>query len=71
VRRALDHGLKVNTGGLTPTLQWGTASPLARIGFSRLVNADVTLQVVRQGQLVTAENGFVDMTKTLQTADVN
>jgi len=71
VRRALDDGLKVNTGGLTPTLQWGTASPLARIGFSRLVNADVTLQVVRQGQLVAAQKGFFDMTKILQTADVN
>ncbi|MFF4502864.1 ABC transporter substrate-binding protein [Streptomyces sp. NPDC001401] len=71
VRKALDDGLKVTTGGLTPTLQWSSESPLAAIGFSRLVNADVTLQVVRQGQLVAAKKGFVDATKTLQTADVN
>ncbi|MEU6253130.1 ABC transporter substrate-binding protein [Streptomyces sp. NPDC047043] len=71
VRKALDDGLKVNTGALTPTLQWGSESRLAGIGFSRLVNADVTLQVVRQGQLVAAQKGFVDMTKTLQSADVN
>jgi ABC-type branched-subunit amino acid transport system substrate-binding protein len=71
VRRALDDGLKVTTGGLTPTLQWSSESPLAAIGFSRMVNADVTLQVVRQGQLVAAKKGFVDATKTLESADVN
>ncbi|MCX5421625.1 ABC transporter substrate-binding protein [Streptomyces sp. NBC_00078] len=72
VRRALDDGLKVSTGGLTPALQWSSDGPLASIGFSRLVNADVTLQVVRQGQLVAAtRKGFEDATRTLQTADVN
>ena len=71
VRKALDDGLRVDTGGLTPTLQWSAESPLAAIGFSRLVNADVTLQVVRQGQLVAADKGFVDVTRTLQSADVN
>ncbi|MFF4254216.1 ABC transporter substrate-binding protein [Streptomyces sp. NPDC001663] len=71
VRKALDDGLKVDTGGLTPTLHWGSEGRLAGIGFSRLVNADVTLQVVRQGQLVAAQEGFVDMTKTLESADVN
>jgi hypothetical protein len=71
VRKSLDDGLKVTTGGLTPTLRWSAESPLAAIGFSRLVNADVTLQVVRQGQLVAAKNGFVDATKTLENADVN
>lgn len=71
VRKALDDGLKVTTGGLTPTLRWSAESPLAAIGFSRMVNADVTLQVVRQGQLVAANKGFVDATKTLETADVN
>lgn len=71
VRKALDDGLKVDTGGLTPTLHWGSEGRLAGIGFSRLVNADVTLQVVRQGQLVAAQKGFVDMTKTLESADVN
>jgi hypothetical protein len=71
VRKALDDGLKVKTGGLTPTLQWASESPLAAIGFSRMVNANVTLQVVRQGQLVAAQKGFVDATKTLEHADVN
>ncbi|MCD9878313.1 ABC transporter substrate-binding protein [Streptomyces guryensis] len=71
VRKALDDGLKVTTGGLTPTLRWSAESPLAAIGFSRMVNADVTLQVVRQGQLVAAKKGFVDATKTLESADVN
>ncbi|MGW2568577.1 ABC transporter substrate-binding protein [Streptomyces sp. NPDC001537] len=71
VRKALDEGLKVDTGGLTPTLQWSSEGPLAGIGLSRVVNADVTLQVVRQGQLVAADKGFVDVTKTLQSANVN
>ncbi|WP_405871739.1 ABC transporter substrate-binding protein [Streptomyces sp. NBC_00005] len=71
VRKALDDGLKVTTGGLTPTLQWSSDGSLATIGFSRLVNANVTLQVVRQGQLVAAKKGFVDATKTLENADVN
>jgi len=71
VRKALDDGLKVTTGGLTPTLQWASESPLATIGFNRLVNAYVTLQVVRQGQLVAVKKEFEDATKTLETADVN
>ncbi|MDH6218318.1 ABC transporter substrate-binding protein [Streptomyces pseudovenezuelae] len=71
VRRALNNGLKVETGGLTPTLKWGFQGKLATIGFSRMVNADVTLQVVRKGRLVAARKGFLDVTKTLQTAEVN
>ncbi|MFF8972322.1 ABC transporter substrate-binding protein [Streptomyces sp. NPDC014995] len=71
VRRALDDGLKVTTGGLTPTLRWEFSDKLASIGFPRLVNADVTLQTVRQGRLAAARNGFVDMTRTLENADVD
>jgi ABC-type branched-subunit amino acid transport system substrate-binding protein len=71
VRHALDKGLKVSTGGLTPTLQWNFQDKLASVGLPRLVNTNVTLQVVRQGRLVSARKGFVDMTKTLQDADVN
>ncbi|MFI6657433.1 ABC transporter substrate-binding protein [Streptomyces sp. NPDC050523] len=71
VRKALDDGLKVTTGGLTPTLHWADESRLAAIGFPRLVNADVTLQVVRQGQLVAADKGFVNATGTLEGADVH
>jgi ABC-type branched-subunit amino acid transport system substrate-binding protein len=71
VTRALNGGLEVGTGGLTPTLQWKFQDKLASVGFPRLVNANVTLQVVRQGRLVSARKGFVDMTKTLRDADVN
>jgi hypothetical protein len=71
VRKTLDDGLKISTGGLTPTLSWATESPLAAIGFPRLVNADLTLQMVRQGRLVAADKGFVNVTRTLEGADVN
>ncbi|WP_030595526.1 ABC transporter substrate-binding protein [Streptomyces fulvoviolaceus] len=71
VRRALNDGLEIKTGGLTPTLRWDFQADLASVGFPRLVNADVTLQVVRQGRLVAARKGFTDVTKTLQTAEVN
>lgn len=71
VRGALDNGLKVTTGGLTPTLRWEFTDQLASIGFPRLVNADVTLQAVQKGRLVSAKKGFVDVTKTLEKADVD
>ncbi|MBY8339865.1 ABC transporter substrate-binding protein [Streptomyces spinosirectus] len=71
VRKALDDGLRISTGGLTPTLSWATESRLAAIGFPRLVNADLTLQMVRQGRLVAADKGFVNVTRTLEGADVN
>ncbi|MFJ1810041.1 MULTISPECIES: ABC transporter substrate-binding protein [unclassified Streptomyces] len=71
VRRALDDGLEVTTGGLTPTLRWRFTNQLASIGFSRLVNADVTLQAVRKGRLVAAKKGFVDVARTLEKADVD
>ncbi|MER6413175.1 ABC transporter substrate-binding protein [Streptomyces humidus] len=71
VRGALDDGLRITTGGLTPTLRWQFSDRLASIGFPRLVNAEVTLQTVRQGRLVAAKKGFVDTTKTLQKADVS
>ncbi|MER6920507.1 ABC transporter substrate-binding protein [Streptomyces spiralis] len=70
VRHTLDDGLRVDTGGLTPPLRWEQSGPFSGAGFARLVNADVTLQVVRQGRLVSATKGFVDVTKTLQDADV-
>ncbi|MFJ3497631.1 ABC transporter substrate-binding protein [Streptomyces sp. NPDC086091] len=69
--RSLDDGLKIDTGGLTPTLRWGFSDRLASIGFPRLVNADVTLQTVRQGRLVAARDDFTDVTKTLENADVD
>ncbi|WP_078992614.1 ABC transporter substrate-binding protein [Streptomyces sp. MMG1121] len=77
VRRTLDGGLAVSTGGLTPTLRWPYEGKLASVGFPRLVNADVTLEVVQNGELVAARKGIggvdgtADMTQTLQNADVN
>ncbi|WP_329223885.1 ABC transporter substrate-binding protein [Streptomyces sp. NBC_01485] len=71
VRGALDDGLKIDTGGLTPALRWQFSDRLASIGFPRLVNADVTLQAVQKGRLVAARKGFVDVTKTLEQADVD
>ncbi|AYN43768.1 hypothetical protein D9753_20000 [Streptomyces dangxiongensis] len=76
VRHTLGGGLRVSTGGLTPTLRWPYESRLAAVGFPRLVNADVTLQVVRDGRLVAARKGvgrgtgITDMTSTLEHADV-
>ncbi|GGR07688.1 lipoprotein [Streptomyces aurantiogriseus] len=71
VRGALDDGLKVSTGGLTPNLRWEFTDKLASIGLPRLVNANVTLQTVKQGRLVAAKEAFVDVTKTLENADVD
>ncbi|MFB6845931.1 ABC transporter substrate-binding protein [Streptomyces sp. NPDC056373] len=71
VAEALDDGLQVSTGGLTPSLRWRFQDKLAAVGFPRLVNADVTLQVVRDGRLVSARKGFVDTTRTLENADLN
>ena len=69
IRRTLDNGLKVNTGGLTPTLSWRFEDMIAAVDFPRLVNADVTFQVVRDGQLTAERRGFVNMSKTLENAD--
>ncbi|MEU3841950.1 ABC transporter substrate-binding protein [Streptomyces sp. NPDC028635] len=71
VRHALDDGVSVPTGGLTPTLTWPFAGKLAPVGFPRLVNTDVTLQVARDGRLVAARQGFVDVTDTLKNAHLN
>ncbi|GGU88958.1 lipoprotein [Streptomyces filipinensis] len=76
VRHTLDDGLRVSTGGLTPTLHWPYEGKLAAVGFPRMVNADVTLQVVQDGKLVAARrglgglDGITDMTRTLESADV-
>lgn len=71
VRRALDDGLEIDTGGLTPKLSWEYSESLASVGFPQLVNANVTLQVVRDGRLVAARKGFINVTKTLQQADLS
>ncbi|MEU6766847.1 ABC transporter substrate-binding protein [Streptomyces sp. NPDC046853] len=66
LRRALDQGLRVETGGLTPTLRWRFKDMLAARDFPRLVNADVTFQQVRDGRLVPARKDFVNVSKTLE-----
>ncbi|MGC9541822.1 ABC transporter substrate-binding protein [Streptomyces sp. UG1] len=71
VRSALNSGLKVSTGGLTPTLRWKFQDVLASVGYPRLVNRAVSLQVVRDGRLVAARKGFIDVTKTLEGAKLN
>ncbi|GAA3865398.1 ABC transporter substrate-binding protein [Streptomyces lacrimifluminis] len=68
VRRALDDGLRVTTGGLTPTLRWRFEDLLSVVGFPRLVNAQVTFQIVREGRLVAARKGFINTTKLLENA---
>ncbi|MFF7748595.1 ABC transporter substrate-binding protein [Streptomyces sp. NPDC007971] len=77
VRHTLDDGLEVSTGGLTPKLHWPYEGKLAGVGFPRLVNADVTLQMVKNGRLVAAKktagsgiDGITDMTDTLENADL-
>lgn len=40
VRRALDNGHQVSTGGLTPTLRWGLKDMLAVHEYPRIVNAN-------------------------------
>ncbi|MEV8568336.1 ABC transporter substrate-binding protein [Streptomyces sp. NPDC051322] len=66
--RALDSGLAVHTGGLTPTLRWRFQDLLASRDFPRLVNHRVTYQVVRDGQLVAVQKDAVDVGPTLEKA---
>ncbi|MGW3566712.1 ABC transporter substrate-binding protein [Streptomyces sp. NPDC000941] len=66
IRRELDNGHAVGTGGLTPELRWGYKDALSIHGYPRMVNADVTYQVVRDGRLVAVRKGFVDVSTTLR-----
>jgi hypothetical protein len=68
IRRVLDDGLKVDTGGLTPTLSWRFEDLIAAAKFPRLTNPEVTFEVVRKGQLVAARRGFVNVEETLVDA---
>ncbi|MGI5195914.1 ABC transporter substrate-binding protein [Streptomyces sp. CA-288835] len=68
VRRALDDGLKIETAGLTPTLSWAFSDLIAASGFPRLINSNVTFQVVRDGQLVAARKGFTNVSRILENA---
>ncbi|WP_314175825.1 ABC transporter substrate-binding protein [Streptomyces winkii] len=66
VRRALDQGDPVDTGGLTPKLNWNYDNMLAARDFPRIVNTTVTYQRVRNGRLTMVHDGFVDVQKTLE-----
>ncbi|MFF9865277.1 MULTISPECIES: ABC transporter substrate-binding protein [unclassified Streptomyces] len=67
IAHALDRGVEVDTGGLTPPLRWRYEDMLGTPGFPRIVNRDVTFQVVRQGRLVAQQDGFVDTGPTLSS----
>lgn len=65
ITEALDHGARVETGGLTPPLRWMYEDLLGAPDFPRIVNHAVTFQVVRKGRLVAQKPGFVDVGPTL------
>ncbi|MFE6780537.1 ABC transporter substrate-binding protein [Streptomyces sp. NPDC057702] len=65
VRTVLDRGHSVDTGGLTPKLRWRFQDLLPIRDYPRIVNANVTYQVVRDGKLVAVRQGFVDVGRTL------
>ncbi|MEV4946309.1 ABC transporter substrate-binding protein [Streptomyces sp. NPDC053755] len=68
VSHALDQGVRIDTGGLTPELRWHYEDMLGAPGFPRIVNHEVTFQVVRQGRLVAQKPGFVDVGETVLSA---
>ncbi|MEV0845252.1 ABC transporter substrate-binding protein [Streptomyces sp. NPDC049954] len=70
VRKALDSGLNVTTGGLTPTLNWRTGEARTVIDYPRMINPRVTYQTVHEGRLQAPTEGptTTDTTKTLETA---
>ncbi|MFH8639137.1 ABC transporter substrate-binding protein [Streptomyces goshikiensis] len=69
VARVLNQSEKIRTGGLTPDLSWRYQDMRAVAGFPRIVNGQVTFQIVRSGRLV-AQPGeeSMDMTPTLEQA---
>ncbi|MCX4542978.1 ABC transporter substrate-binding protein [Streptomyces sp. NBC_01565] len=69
VARMLNQSEKIATGGLTPDLSWRYQDMRAVAGFPRIVNGQVTFQIVQAGRLV-AQPGeeSMDMTPTLEQA---
>lgn len=65
VQHALNGTTGLSTGGLTPDLGWTDSDLLDVPDHTRMVNAKVTYQVVRDGRLVSARPGFVDLEQTL------
>ncbi|MFE5481351.1 ABC transporter substrate-binding protein [Streptomyces sp. NPDC056527] len=68
VSHALDRGVQIDTGGLTPELRWRYEDMLGAPRFPRIVNHEVTFQVVREGRLVAQKPGFVDVGATVLSA---
>ncbi|WP_435974657.1 ABC transporter substrate-binding protein [Streptomyces sp. Qhu_M48] len=68
IAHALDRGERIDTGGLTPALRWKYEDLLGAPGFPRIVNHEVTFQVVRKGRLVAQKPGFVDVGETVLSA---
>ncbi|MFG2329561.1 ABC transporter substrate-binding protein [Streptomyces sp. NPDC048604] len=68
IAQALDRGEEIDTGGLTPPLRWRYEDMLGAADFPRIVNSEVTFQVVRQGRLVAQKPGFVDVGETVRSA---
>ncbi|MFE3071856.1 ABC transporter substrate-binding protein [Streptomyces sp. NPDC059247] len=68
ITQALDRGERIDTGGLTPDLRWKYEDLLGAAGFPRIVNHEVTFQVVREGRLVAQRPGFVDVGQTVLSA---
>jgi ABC-type branched-subunit amino acid transport system substrate-binding protein len=68
VEHALDGTTHLSTGGLTPDLGWTQADMRAIPEYPRLINTKVTYQVIRDGRLVSARQGFADMRATLSSA---
>jgi hypothetical protein len=69
--RALNTGVSVDTGGLTPALRWRFEDMLAAPDFPRIINRQVTFQVVRDGRLVSLKKGFTDVSSTLEDEAAN
>ncbi|MGW4835611.1 ABC transporter substrate-binding protein [Streptomyces globisporus] len=65
---ALNGGVEVDTGGLTPTLRWRFKDLVGTLGYPRIVNTKVTFQVVREGRLTAQKKGFVDVADALTDA---
>ncbi|MEW2067898.1 ABC transporter substrate-binding protein [Streptomyces sp. NPDC007346] len=68
VTSTLNRGTEVDTGGLTPVLRWRFKDLLGTSPYPRIVNADVTFQVVREGRLIAQKKGFVDVAEALSDA---
>lgn len=65
---SLNRGTEVDTGGLTPALRWRFQDMVGTAAYGRIVNGQVTFQVVRDGRLTAEKKGFVDVTETLVNA---